>query len=426
MAALDQKRFRLTLLTPVHVGSGDTLNRGLEILEDRDRNRPTQTFVLDIESLLSRVTDAQADEITRRLGAQDGTLVDYLRSLANVKLEQVSFYTLQRGFPARDLRLHIRRGDGNPIIPGSSLKGALRTLVLTGMTLDLSGKLNQVGNRALEAVRKTFREPKLNPGRVAQPLETLVFRSPGDMGRPKILEQANGDLLRCVHTRDITFSSKDLGITFLKVHSPSRNDPLNFKPFILAVETLKTGTTAETELTIDSQLLKGEWAEKLNFANRAFTWESLSQWSHNHALRVLKKEKDRAEQAGLPGLPEELGRLQSRLQISQRQGSIAFRLGWGIGWEGTTGGVADGTYRNELIKTFRGTMTRYPPNVYDEKMPFPKSRKLVEVRGSSEAKETGRSSGFNTMARNLPTARDGVPVSQAGYGVMGWILLEPL
>jgi len=26
----------------------------------------------------------------------------------------------------------------------------------------------------------------------------------------------------------------------------------------------------------------------------------------------------------------------------------------------------------------------------------------------------------------LPTARDGVPVSQAGYGVMGWILLEPL
>jgi CRISPR type III-A-associated RAMP protein Csm5 len=396
MTALDQRRFKLVLLTPVHIGSGDTLSRGVDILEDRGRDGKPQTFVVDVDSLLSLVTPAQADEITRRLSSQDRNLLPYLRSLANVKLERVCLHTLQRGFPARDLRLHIRRGDGNPIIPGSSLKGTLRTLVLVGITVNSAGKLNGVGGKALDAARKSFSNPKRKPKPqwAAQPLETVVFRSPVDMGGPNILEQAHGDLMRCLHTRDIAFSPKDLGISFLKVHSPSRNDPRNLKPFTLAVEVLKTGATAETELTIDRQLLQGQWAEKLNFAGRALTWEKLSQWSLEHALRLLKKEEERALKSNLSGLPEEFKKLQSRIQQAvEQKKAVALRTGWGIGWEGTTGGVADGSYRKELIKAFGERMTRHPPNLYDEKMPFPKSRKLVEA---------------------------------GGYGVMGWILLEPL
>jgi hypothetical protein len=267
-------------------------------------------------------------------------------------------------------------------------------LILTGMTLDPSGKLNGIGGKALEAARRGFSSSQQTPKPqwAAQPLEIVVFRSPAGMGGPKILEQAHGDLLRCIHTRDIVFSPKDLDISFIKVHSPSRDDPRNFKPFTLATEVLKTGASAQTELTIDRQLLQGQWAEKLNFAGRAFTWENLSQWSCIHAVRFLTKEKQRAERNGLPGLPEELGKLQSRFQAAQRQGAIALQLGWGIGWEGTTGGLADAVYRKDLLRSFRN-MTKLDPGVYSEKMPFPKSRKLIE---------------------------------RGGYGVLGWILLEPL
>lgn len=375
MSLLDQQRFKVTLLTPVHIGSGETLGSHL-ILQDPDRDRRrSQTFILDMDALLSQVTDEQADKITEILiSGRSSDLLDSLRR-EKMKLDQVSLYTLQRGFPARDLRLQIRRSDGIPIIPGSSLKGALRTLVLTGMTVDSAGKLNDIGNTALEAARNGFsgsrQQPK--PEWAAQPLEEVVFRPAS--------RDAHSDLLRCLHTRDVTFSPKDLEISFVKIHSPSKTDLSRLKPIptknpemrsdrpiVIGVETLKAGISSQAEITSDSRLSKGQWAEKLNFANRAFTWEDLSRWSHINAQRFLEKEKKRAEQSGLQGLPEELGKLQSRIQQTIGGKAIALRLGWGIGWEGTTGGIADAGYRRGLLKTFK--KMGHDPNAYDEKIPY--------------------------------------------------------
>ena len=117
--------FKLECVTPVHVGSGADLIRSIDFYADGGF-----TEVLDPDLLLmaAGAIEGFADAIRRGSG-----IAPFLKARG---LNPATFrlHRVRGSIEAQRLRLAIRGGDGRPMIPGSSLKGALRTLLLAAWT----------------------------------------------------------------------------------------------------------------------------------------------------------------------------------------------------------------------------------------------------------------------------------------------------
>lgn len=121
--------FRLQLLGPVHIGDGKKVT-GYEYLYDP---RTRTISVLDMGKFLDYIVARRlSDSFERYMSAPEGRkLSDWLRENAVSTADQRQFvrYTLtaEGGFRPNDLHFFIKDSQGYPYIPGSSIKGALRT-----------------------------------------------------------------------------------------------------------------------------------------------------------------------------------------------------------------------------------------------------------------------------------------------------------
>lgn len=122
-------------LTPVHVGSGKTLTKSIDFVFFANlHNKPLA--ILDEEKIYAIVTDTHFDKwIANIENRQD--LLSFLRGIKNdVKPEDIAKrITYVQGNPNDKTQIHeqIHNGLMKPYIPGSSLKGAIRTAIFSQM-----------------------------------------------------------------------------------------------------------------------------------------------------------------------------------------------------------------------------------------------------------------------------------------------------
>lgn len=368
MSSYSRKRFVLRVLTPVHIGNGTELS-ALEIVSS-----PKRTVVLNIDAALSRLPVGRAQNLSTGEGL--------LRMLEQFKIpiEEVSYHILAGGLKLdrSGLRQAIRDGAGRPLIPGSSTKGALRTSIITGK---LKNKMAD-GSTPLGKYVDNLRTK--NPKFAAQTMESTLLR-PGPNKGP------HGDLLRSLLVADATFSHSDISVSIVKTASPGRT-PLQTKPYSSFVESICAGSQAEVEIRLDYYLLRME-AQKMGFGHEEMSWEQLSRWSLDHMVHLLSVEKSYFRHLGWVGPANEIESLVSTMR-SFPDGAIPLRMGWGVGWNTTTGGVATPNERCALIRQYR-RIAKYDAKVYRDVHTFPKSRKILNADSSG------------------------------GGGTMGWVVLLP-
>ena len=126
---LEEVVWRLEVLTPLHAGSGEQLTNGLEIASEGG-----WTYTVDLDKLLDRLPPDRRD----RVGLAG--LADLYRPLAEVQRYAVHGELPPPSFPeegATLLRCFARDGFGRPYLPGSTLKGALRTALLMKLADDM-------------------------------------------------------------------------------------------------------------------------------------------------------------------------------------------------------------------------------------------------------------------------------------------------
>ena len=120
--------FKIECLTPVHIGSGEEFVRGLDFFS-------TEGFTEVLDPAL----------VLKAFGAFEGFAENIMRGGARIGeflkgrgagVAACRLYRVPGTIEAQKLRVAIRTGDGRPIIPGSSIKGALRTLLLTAWATD--------------------------------------------------------------------------------------------------------------------------------------------------------------------------------------------------------------------------------------------------------------------------------------------------
>ena len=343
-------RVQVTTLSPLHIGTGDVLLKGYDFVAAGDR-----TWVLNQEAILAAEVEAQGQAVNwQRLGRPAGELVAAQELRDGSPMVR---YSLAGMTSIEQVREQIKDPFGRCYLPGSSLKGALRSALFSHAVRSgaFQPDLQRLGDRREWA---------------GQAWERQVF------GR-----DPNHDLLRALIVAD----SDPLPTT------PSPLMLLNAQVFAagppgspIVVEAVRPDVVFETSIRLDEYLFSGA-AAALGFANRREWLERLPSIVQDYSRARI--EKERAFLAGRPGL-EGTARFYTQIAgVKLPPGAFLLQMAWGAGWTGKSVGVWLPKEAQDLLR--RRYRLGRPPKAKgdwqpDPAKPFPKSRRLRARRVGGE------------------------------------------
>jgi len=313
--------FKLECVTPVHIGSGADLIRSIDFYTDGGF-----TEVLDPDLLLAAAgaIEGFAEAILRGSG-----IAPFLKA-RGLNPAKVRRHRVPGSIEAQRLRLAIRSGDGRPMIPGSSVKGALRTLLLAAWVGEAGP---HAGNRPAP-VRQAL-DSALAGKPSARSLEETIFHFRSGRirrGDPKT------DVMRTISVSDAMFAPGGLKVVSSKAAGTTRNT-------LTAAESLGTGASALLTLKLGDSFLD----QRLPFPNAIPDAAILAGWSRMHADHLLRGDIEFFKNNREPRIVERLEAILGQVQQSP-PGVITLRLGWGTGWRAMTGDLLTPEERGRVMR----------------------------------------------------------------------------
>ncbi len=331
----------VSTLTPVHIGNG------VELLNEYDYViRNGRTWRINEDALLE-AQDVEDPAVAERLAR---TPPGHLLEAQDFREDSGFFRYVLRGAPratgeGAQLREQLKDVFDRPYLPGSSLKGALRTAIAwhAWAAARLQPDLRRLGHRRKWAGQGYERR--------------LLGRDP------------NHDLLRALHVSD----SQPLdpsALLILNARVITRGGNLAAP---IEMEAIRPDTEFKLTLKLDLALFS-DWARRHGLNLRGQEWlEQLPAVVHAHAMDHAQREA-----AWFKGIRGAVTVAQFYQQLAgARPGRQRFlaALGWGTGWEGKTFGSrlqADKRFMERIVEDYSLARGRRHPGD-----PFPKSRRVA-------------------------------------------------
>ncbi len=348
-------RMNITVLTPLHIGNGE------ELLNEYDYAvHNGQTWRINEAALLE---DQAIDDpaIVERLGM---TPPRQLLKPSDFIDGSPYFRYILKGEPrskAEGAQIHEQIKDifDHPFLPGSSVKGALRTIL--GWYAWDQLKLKPDQNRLKR------NDKYLTAKFASQDYERQIFAA----ASPRPGREPNYDLLRALQISDSQALSTDR--LFLVNASVINRRAETGKNIPVELEAVRPETTFVLTLKLDLSLFS-DWARQHGLKLTGENWlQSLPA-----VCRDWARQRIQHELAWFRGIPAANRLLANYQQLGQaRLGGDQFllQLGWGTGWDGKTYGArlqADPNFMREIINNYRMARGKREPN--DS---FPKSRRSI-------------------------------------------------
>lgn len=342
----------ITVLSPLHIGSGRELLQDYDIVPHDGR-----TWRIREDALLEAALGGGTDLDEALLGRPASELLQP----SDFEGHPEFFRYVIGGVPSAGTQgarvsEHIKDVFDRPYLPGSSLKGALRTLLLWGGYWDDGLALN---------VRRLGRDAR----RASRPLEKQVFGS-----------SPNEDWLRALRVRDSepVGAQDHLAVQTVRVYptADSRSSGLD-----VDVEAIEPGTTLRAALTLETYGFEAAEAAGLRWRGKRRWLRDLAGLAKQHAgTRLMTEAQYFKEHGGPQGAMRFYDELIKRL-LESSDDVLFLQLGWGAGWESKTLGSSvlqgDAQQFEDLLSRYRVTKerARQPGD------PFPRSRKLALANG---------------------------------------------
>ncbi len=337
------KHYTLNVMTlsPLHIGTGRELLRGYDFAVHGGK-----TWRIDEDKLL----DAALGDDEEFSDALLGRPADELLHSEDYKVGSPFFRYVVKGTPrshdtGAHLREQIKDAFDRPYLPGSSLKGALRTALLDTA---LSRNPRALDTRRLERSRKY----------AARSLEReLLGRDP------------NHDLLRALHVADSQPLNPSRSLTIENVQVVSGGAPGS----PIEVEALKPNVTLRTSIKLDLALFSPQAERTLGFGERRNWLEGLMAVCRARAEPLLAAERDWcAAHRTLQPLAEFYASLH-QVVAEMPDNRTLLQVGWGGGWlNKTIGNRLSARDREDVIGQYG--LARGKRHSGD---PFPKSRRVA-------------------------------------------------
>lgn len=314
--------FKIECLTPVHIGSGEEFVRGIDFFS-------TEGFTEVLDPAL----------VLKAFGAFEGFAENIMRGGARIGeflkgrgagVAACRLYRVPGTIEAQKLRVAIRTGDGRPIIPGSSIKGALRTLLLTAWATDGGPHSGKRPGPVIDALWKAGYGPRTS----AQQLEEAVFHFSREGLRAN---DPRTDLLRTLAVSDAMFAPASLQVVSAVAAGTMRNT-------LTAAEALGRDACALTALRAGDGFLDA----RLPFAHQLPDLRTLAGWSHQHARYLLDGDLVYFKSRNQEAMAQRLEDLLAEVAHSSAN-AIILRLGWGTGWRTMTGDILNADERGRVM-----------------------------------------------------------------------------
>lgn len=321
-----KQKYKLETITPVHIGSGETLNH----IDGYYANR--RWYHINLDKVLEHpATDINA--LTSEMSQRDFRWSDYF-SRHNMDAADLSTYNIlcAQSPETTDIREAIKSVGNRPYIPGSSIKGALRTALLSDLINNaenekLYNDSSQHLNREIDKGAPSRRRQE-NP---AQEIEKAAFG-----------KDPNHDLLRALQISDTEpLQSDALAIETAWTVTLNHNNELiqkiegntEYKNFVEVIQGVKTLTFT---LKIDDWLFDDPAYDRLRFNDTQYgAIYSISDVCYGRNKSLIEKEiefYDSHNFATLHNLYNDLKKINNRLP----DGVFMLQIGWGTGYLSNT------------------------------------------------------------------------------------------
>lgn len=341
-------KLKISFLTPLHIDSG-----GTELLNQYDYAvHAGHTWRINLDKLLERQFSESFSipslELSKKLIQTPP--VQLLDPVSDYRKDSAIFSYVIRGVPRSNaegaqLKEQIKNIHFQPYLPGSGIKGAVRTA--------LAWVLWQNQGQELDTARLLP-----NPKWAGSELERdLLGRNP------------NEDLLRALHVAD----SKPIPSERLMVINVRVINRFGKPGAPVELEAVRSDSVFEAQMKIDTALFS-DWARRSHLHTQGKEiLLSLPKIIHMHAHQRVLSELEWYK--NLPGGQEIRSFYQKLAQYVPPQNACLIQLGWGTGWEDKTFGThltKDPRKQNYIIKKYR-----LGKGIYNEQVRFPKSRRVV-------------------------------------------------
>lgn len=355
------------VLSDVHIGTGTELVRDFDWVAPGDG----WIYIADNDKLLETVFQRAEEsgsnmvEVANTLAAS--TLADLQKmgwlTRADFGPSHDLFRYRLRGSPATiNIREQIKNVFGQPYLPGSSLKGALRTILAVGGAQRLKVSFDNLGG---------------SRSRAAQPVERRLFGS-----------DPNHDMLRGLQVAD----SEPVDPAQLRLRRahiyPSATTSYRgrSKGLDVDLETLARGTEFDLSIHVTTELFEERnkpmderrREELPHWEKRAGWLDRMTEFAFHNARTLLEDEiLYFQERTDVPAVHQFYNELANQFAALKRN-QMLLVLGWGGGWQTKT--------FNRLLKAdpkaFERLIARYRLNPTGNTKPgdpFPKSRHLLRI-----------------------------------------------
>jgi len=326
---MQRTTYTASCLSPVHIGSGNRFGKfdGAHV--------SGKWSVIDLDKVLEK--DIDPTSLAQAMNDRDFNWQNWLNR-HKIKLAEVSAYSIPCLVPPaeNEIRAAVKDADLRPYLPGSSVKGALRTAIVWGLLKNDDEAVRLTGQHLQHLAYSSDRAPQFP----ALPMEQYLLG-----------EDPNHDLMRALRVIDsATVSVDQLAVGLVWTYSLGNNKMVekreNGREFKTFVEWLKPETRLTMEIGVDAHLLTvkepvpGGKPRPLFTPAQQEAVNQLAKFCNDYARAVIAVEQQFLADHWSNDLNFVKQFYDDRAAELETMpaGSFLLNTGWGGGWEAKTVG----------------------------------------------------------------------------------------
>ncbi len=366
-----KQKYQLQTLTPIHIGSGETLNH----IDGCYTNG--NWYHIDLDRVLAH-SSTDVNALTSEMSRRDFRWQRYL-SQRNMNPTDFAAYRLAclTSPETGEIREAIKTFGNQPYIPGSTFKGALRTALLSERII----KDEQLFQNGLAHLQNLTRQIARGNPRTETPAKKIEQDAFG--------KDPNHDLLRALQVSDtepITSHALEIGTAW--TITLNQNDQLVQKieggrEYKNYVQQIPAGQKLTFTIKLDELLFRKNEKSKLRFSDlQEEAIRDIAGVCRVDAESLMKNEQEFFDYYDFPNIPDLYDELIAQNE-NLAKGEFILQIGWGTGYNANTvtslftdDNDAPDNLSMDLRERFRLGESRSQRGHYDERE-YPKTRRIL-------------------------------------------------
>ncbi len=357
-------KIQIETITPVHIGSGQKLYENLDYLYDE---KAQKIYIIDPQKVYHYIGENNIDRWVDAI--EDSTnIVNLIKGISgSISPKEIA----SREIPVvgklyqKEIKSNIRNGMGKPYIPGSSLKGALRTLIVRK---SIAGKDTHV----LKKLDECFESDKPKDA----PLLDYLFN------------KTQNNLMKFLRIYDAHFENTQIySVQIANKHGSEWKYQIKGRPNVMQpiecispkqsyLVDLQTPNeiTAYKYLKNNELLLKGNYPDNVNVFSKIENTETFLQIMHDQTIKICKKDYEQLDKNRDSTIEKYLDKLNDLIHKmnNKKPNEFYIRVGFGLGYIGMTGGWLDFSF----IENKSDKIKKIDPRAHYKDI-YPKTRRYL-------------------------------------------------